>query len=343
MLRNSLAHVARGADGGAVLPVAGLAGRRGEVPLGAGAPRRHRHARCGARSSSSARTSAGSPRSPAAGSTRRRRHPVRLGGAGGPRARLATRASTSRYLDRAQALLPRAVARRGRRRRRAPGGRPDRLPAGRRARPSTWSATPTAARSRARRRRRHGAGHLLQRHRRRARPHPARRLPRRVPRAARRAHRGVLPAARGRAGARSTTASTRPTCGPSGCTSPAREAVASTSTARCPACPRVTRQRRRRRAPRGTSPRAWTTTGTDALVAGVLRRGRASARRRAPPGVEVVRRRGDDASWLFVINHTGERRRPSPRTGVELRHRQRRSPASSGARGRRRRRAGGGR
>ena len=48
---------------------------------------------------------------------------------------------------------------------------------------------------------RHGPGHLLERHRRRERPRPARRLPRRVPRPARRARRGVLPAARGRAGA----------------------------------------------------------------------------------------------------------------------------------------------
>ena len=43
MPRNSLAHVARGADGDAVLPVAGLALRRGEVPLGDAAARRHRH------------------------------------------------------------------------------------------------------------------------------------------------------------------------------------------------------------------------------------------------------------------------------------------------------------
>ena len=40
-------------------------------------------------------------------------------------------------------------------------------------------------------------GHLLERHRRRERPRPARRLPRRVPRPAGRADRGVLPAARG--------------------------------------------------------------------------------------------------------------------------------------------------
>ena len=47
----------------AVLPVAGLSGRRGEVPLGAGPARRHRHPRSGARSCSSARTCGASPRS----------------------------------------------------------------------------------------------------------------------------------------------------------------------------------------------------------------------------------------------------------------------------------------
>ena len=58
------------------------------------------------------------------------------------------------------------------------------------------------------------ADHLLQRHRRRARPHPPRRLPRRVPRAAGRAHHRVLPpadrpvGAGGRLGADAVTADT---------------------------------------------------------------------------------------------------------------------------------------
>ena len=43
MRRNTLAHVARGADGAAVLPVAGQPVRRGEVPLGDAAAGRHRH------------------------------------------------------------------------------------------------------------------------------------------------------------------------------------------------------------------------------------------------------------------------------------------------------------
>ena len=49
MRRNSLSHVARGADGRDVLPVAGVPRRRREVPLGDGAARRHRQPRSGAR------------------------------------------------------------------------------------------------------------------------------------------------------------------------------------------------------------------------------------------------------------------------------------------------------
>jgi beta-galactosidase len=37
----------------------------------------------------------------------------------------------------------------------------------------------------------------------------------------------------------------------------------------------------------------------------------------APAGVEVVRRRGDHASWVFVVNHT-DRPCPVPANGVDL-------------------------
>jgi beta-galactosidase len=37
----------------------------------------------------------------------------------------------------------------------------------------------------------------------------------------------------------------------------------------------------------------------------------------APPGVEVVRRRGEGGSWLFVINHT-EHPQEVPACGLDL-------------------------
>jgi hypothetical protein len=104
--------------------------------------------------------------------------------------------------------------------------------------------------------RRHRDGDVLQRNRRRERPHPPRRLPRGVPGFARRVGRGVLPArtrSDGAAGRRYPLG----TCGRSGCTSPAPRRSRRTSTARC----RVFRRSPKTptaRAPRTTSLPAWT-------------------------------------------------------------------------------------
>ena len=43
---------------------------------------------------------------------------------------------------------------------------------------------------------------------------------------------------------------------------------------------------------------------TDALVGRLLTEAGVRPPVAAPPGVEVVRRRADDRSWLFVVNHT---------------------------------------
>ncbi len=69
MRRNSLAHVARGADAVLFFQWRASRLRRGEVPLGDGAARRHRLAASGARCSRSAPTCAGWPGCAAPGST----------------------------------------------------------------------------------------------------------------------------------------------------------------------------------------------------------------------------------------------------------------------------------
>ena len=56
---------------------------------------------------------------------------------------------------------------------------------------------------------------------------------------------------------------------------------------------------------------------TDRLVARLLAEAGVRPPVSAPPGMEVVRRRADDRSWLFLINHTTEPVR-LPVTGVEL-------------------------
>ena len=93
---------------------------------------------------------------------------------------------------------------------------------------------------------RHRAGRLLQRDRRRERPHPARRLPGRVPRAARRTHRGVLPAA----AAEPVTLddrSDRDVWTELLQTTTARDASRRTPTGRCAGGPAITRNCLRRR------------------------------------------------------------------------------------------------
>ncbi|MGW5015253.1 Beta-galactosidase C-terminal domain [Micromonospora chalcea] len=56
---------------------------------------------------------------------------------------------------------------------------------------------------------------------------------------------------------------------------------------------------------------------TDRLVARLLAEAGVRPPVSAPTGVEVVRRRAADRSWLFLINHTTEPVR-LPVTGVEL-------------------------
>ncbi|MFI7607471.1 beta-galactosidase [Micromonospora sp. NPDC049366] len=56
---------------------------------------------------------------------------------------------------------------------------------------------------------------------------------------------------------------------------------------------------------------------TDALVARLLAEAGVRPATTAPPGVEVVRRRDGDRSWLFVLNHTADEARLAA-AGVEL-------------------------
>ena len=91
---------------------------------------------------------------------------------------------------------------------------------------------------------------------------------------------------------------------------------------------------------RGTSPPGSTPTAPTGSSSGCVAETGVERLPGAAPLVEVTRRVGDDASWLFVINH-GERRRP----GARARHRAgqrprgRRRPAGAGRRRRRRPRA----
>ena len=183
----------------AVLPVAAVEGRRGEVPLGAGAARRSRLAAV-----------------PRGGRARRDPRPARAGGrlhrafrrgAGlqlgvvvGRRGRRAP--ERRRALPRGRARPARRALRAGDHRRRgAARRRSRRLPAGAGSDPAPGQRCRRGGAGGVRPRRRPPAGHVLLGHRRRARPRPARRLPRRVPRPARRAGRGVPPAAGRGAGA----------------------------------------------------------------------------------------------------------------------------------------------
>ena len=178
---------------GDVLPVAPVRRGGGEVPLGDAAARgdghrrvaEHGRARVGADGPERGR---GQPRPRAGGDRlrlpglvghRARQPPVGRGHLPGPRPR----------------ALPRAVAAERHGGHRAAVGGPVGVLAGRRA-----GALPGDRRRRVehrpgRRARCVGAGHVLLGHRRRARPHPPRRLPGRLPGAAGGAHRGVLGAA----------------------------------------------------------------------------------------------------------------------------------------------------
>ena len=159
-----------------------------------------------------------------------------------------------RYLDRAARSAP-VAHRRGRRRRR----RPPRAPTWR---ATTWSSCrrstrvtdAAAARLRAAvEQRRDRARHLLQRHRRRARPRPPRRLPRRVPRPARHPRRGVPAPARA---ARASTLSQRLVTADVWTEDlhlAGAESVATYVDGPAPGVPAVTRHERRRKDRRGTS------------------------------------------------------------------------------------------
>ena len=284
MLRNSLAHVARGAD--AVCSSSG--GPRGPAPRSSTrrccrtpAPT----ARSGARWSSSARSldrlgevagAAVAPRSPSCSTGRR-------WAASGPRI---PPTETAMYLRRPRT---RCTARWGRRRDRR-HGRPG-APTSR-ATASSWCRRSTSSTDAARRAVAAvveaggpGPGHLLQRHRRRARPRPARRLPRRVPRPAGRAHRGVLPARARASGVRLDGGARRRAW---------TEDVDRSSPGRR-SCRTYADGRRRAAAPRsplatsgtgppGTSPPAWTPAASATLLRHGCCRGRGGARARARAG-----------------------------------------------------------
>ena len=151
------------------------------------------------------------------------------------------------------------------------------------------------------------AGHLLQRHRRRERPRPARRLPRRVPRPARRADRGVLPAARGRAGAARRRRARRRggrRVDRAARRLAARRSVSSYADGPLTGVPALTRQPGGCRGRPGTSPPASTPAATETLVrhlcaAGGRRRVHGPARGRGRYDATVR-----EASYLFVLNHT---------------------------------------
>ena len=317
MRRNSLAHVARGADG----CCSSSGGRRAP-----GAEKFHSallpHAGTDSRGlargrASSAPTSARSPRCAGSRVRGRRRDRRATGRPGGPPSWTATPASTSTYLDRPPGAATARSGDAGRhRRRRAPERRPDRLPAGRRADALPGHATPTPPRiARVRRRRRHGAGHLLQRHRRRARPRPARRLPGRVPRPARGAHaRSSSRCARARRCARRRCS----TCAADVWTEAARTCAAPrwsrpTPTARCPARPRSPVNSSRRRARRGTSRPGWTAAATATLVRQPVHDAGVDRSLDRPPGVEAVRRRGAHGVVPVRAQPHRRSRRRSPR------------------------------
>ncbi|MEU8392021.1 Beta-galactosidase C-terminal domain, partial [Micromonospora sp. NPDC048843] len=65
------------------------------------------------------------------------------------------------------------------------------------------------------------------------------------------------------------------------------------------------------------SVRAGSASSADRLVARLLAEADVRPAASAPPGVEVVRRRDGDRTWLFAINHTDTEVR-LPAYGVEL-------------------------
>ena len=156
----------------------------------------------------------------------------------------------------------------------------------------TWSATTTPrAITRYVERRRTRGRHLLQRHRRRGRPGPPRRLPGRVPRPARRGRRGVPAAAAGRDGA-ARRRRDRQRSGPSGCAPTTAEAIDAlrrrTAAGRTRGHPQrfgsgrglVRRHRTRSRRPARQYRAALSAAGVVARDDGADRRGGAPQRRR---------------------------------------------------------------
>ncbi len=236
MVRNSLQHVARGADG--VLFFQWRASRAGAEKFhsGAGPARRHRHRGCGARWSSSAPCSTRIEE--VAGSGARNDVAMLFDWQAWWAGELDSHPTQDlAYLDQAHALH-RALWDRGvgvdfv-----APEGDLDgyRLVLV----PTLYTVTDAAA-DRIRAAAEAGrtvAGHLLQRHRRRARPHPARRLPRRVPRPAGRVGRGVRAPARARVRSRPRRRHDRRPVDRAPAPARGRGRGVRTSTGRCPACP----------------------------------------------------------------------------------------------------------
>ena len=292
----------------AVLPVARVAGGRREVPLRARAARRHATPRCGARWSSWARTCRPSPRSPARGSSNRRSRCCSTGRRGGRPSSTRIRRSTSirwpscgGWYD---ALWARNVAA-------DIVGPADELvavPGGDRARCSTCSTTrPRRALATFAEAGGTVRGDLLQRHRRRARPHPARRLPGRAARPARRAHRGVLPA-RARGFGRAHRIRRR---AGSGANSAGRDgADGGRGVRRRAGAPGRRRSPRESRSGRvawyvGTAARrTWRRSARPGARRGG---GRAGRRRAAAAGSRPCAASASTRSYLFVINHTPSR------------------------------------
>ena len=288
-----------------------LARRRGEVPLRADPPRRHRHAavargRRARRAPRPARRGRGQPR--------RRGGRDRLGLAVvvGAWSSTATRRSTS-PTPTGSRLPPRAVGPRHRGRRRR-AGRPARgLPARGRAHPLPRGRRRGAG---ARRRTSADGGHAVvtyfsgivdER-----RPHPDRRIPRRVPRPARRPRRGVRAAARGRPRhPRRRRYRRRLDRGPAPRRRRGRRALRRRPAARCTPRSPGTRY--------GDGVAWYVATRTDAPPRRGSSSGSSTEAGVAPVAASTPGRRGaaparGEASWLFVLNHTDERWPRSRRT-----------------------------
>ena len=306
-----------------VLPVAGLARRRREVPLRPGPARRHRHQ--GLARGRRARRDPGPARRGAA--ARRCRPGWRSSSTttrSGPSPLTGHPSAAGRLRRRAAALVRRVLGRRHHRRRRPRRRRPLVVRRGRRALPLHLHRRAGGEHRGGRRGRGAGRRHLLLRHRRRARPRPARRLPGRVPRPARRAGRGVLPAAR--AARRSSSTTGRPArSGPSCCTARTPKTVATYDG-------RAGRRRARRHPARGRDrARAWYV--ATSLAAG--RRRRAGRRRLSRRRARAAARRARPASRSSAAPATAGRTcscSTTPADPVELRRRRVRPAAQSAGR-----------